>query len=317
MQHLVFDNRDRMPVLGLGTWKSEPGEVYEAVREALRIGYRHVDCAHIYGNEAEIGQAFSDAFAEGVLSRNDLWVTSKLWNDAHAPADVRPAVENTLSNLQLDYLDLYLVHWPVVLAKGLNRPESANDLIGLDELPLSDTWGAMEELVGEGVCRHIGVSNFSISKLKGLVAQARITPEMNQIEMHPYLQQPEMLEFCSNHGIHLTAYSPLGSPDRPHGMKEDDEPVLLEDPAITRIAGRLGATPAQVLIKWAIQRGTAVIPKSTNPQRLKQNLEAVALTLTEEDMEDIGRLDRHRRYIDGTFWALEGSPYTLENLWDE
>jgi len=317
MKALQFVNGDRMPILGLGTWKSAPGEVYNAVKDALRLGYRHIDCAPVYGNEVEIGKALTESFKEGVTSRDQLWITSKLWNNAHAPEDVQPALEKTLADLQIDALDLFLIHWPVVIRKEVLYHQSANDLVALDALPVAKTWPAMEALVDRGLCRHIGVSNFSVAKLEALLKAAKLMPEMNQIELHPYLQQPAMLEFCRSNGILLTAYAPLGSADRPSRLKVKDEPILLEEPAISKIAARHGATPAQVLISWAIHRETAVIPKSVNPGRLKQNLSAVEVSLTPEDMQEMAGLDRHRRYVSGDFWAMEGSPYTIANLWDE
>ena len=317
METLQFANGDQMPILGLGTWKSTPGEVYKAVKEALRIGYRHIDCAPIYGNEAEVGQALADSFKEGVTSRDQLWITSKLWNNSHAPENLQPSLEKTLSDLQIDSLDLYLIHWPVVLRKEVLFHESVNDLIALDDLPIIKTWSVMEEMVDKGLCNHIGVSNFSVAKLKGLLTDGNLKPEMNQIELHPYLQQPAMLEFCKSNGIHLTGYAPLGSADRPERLKVEDEPILLEEPAITTIAERHGITPAQLVLSWAIHRRTAVIPKSVNPGRLKQNLSAAEVSLAQDDMQEIAGLDRHRRYISGTFWAMEGGPYTIANLWDE
>ncbi|MBU1418088.1 MAG: aldo/keto reductase [Proteobacteria bacterium] len=317
MKTLQFGNGDQMPILGLGTWKSAPGDVYRAVKEALRLGYRHIDCAAIYGNEPEIGQALHESFKEGVVHRDQMWITSKLWNNSHASEDVQPALEKTLADLHLGYLDLYLIHWPVVIKKGVVFPESAKDLIGLDVLPISETWKAMEGLVDKSLCRHIGVSNFSIAKLQALLDNAKLKPEMNQIELHPYLQQSAMLDFCSKNGIHLTAYSPLGSSDRPPGMKVKGEPVLLQEPLIATIAKRCGATQAQVLISWAIHRGTAVIPKSVNPERMKQNLGAAEVSLTQNDMEELAGLDRNRRYVSGDFWSPEGSPYTAANLWEE
>jgi len=317
MKILQFDNGDEMPVLGLGTWKSEPGEVYRVVRDAIRTGYRHIDCAPIYGNEEEVGRALRDALEEGVVMRDRLWITSKLWNDSHAPEDVAPALAKTLEDLRLDYLDLYLIHWPVALRKGVYRPESAEDMIPLEDLPIARTWRSMEALAEEGRCRHIGVSNFSIAKLESLLDDARRRPEMNQVELHPYLRQQELVDFCRDRRIHVTAYSPLGSPDRPEGMRARDEPVLLEDPVIAAIAERRGVTPAQVLLAWGIARRTAVIPKSVHAHRLMENLASVEVSLTQSDLEEIAALDRHRRYVDGEFWALEGSPYSVAGLWDE
>jgi alcohol dehydrogenase (NADP+) len=317
MKYLSFANRDQMPVLGLGTWKSKPGEVYQAVKTALKIGYRHIDCAYIYQNEKEIGQAIKESIESGVVSREDLWITSKLWNDAHARHDVRDACEKTLHDLGLKYLDLYLIHWPVALPKGVLLPESGKDLLSLEERPISETWKSMEELVEAGLCKHIGVSNFSIKKLEDLIRFSNLKPEVNQIELHPYLQQPEMLDYCEEHNIFLTAYSPLGSADRPGAMKDEDEPILLNDPVVSAIAESHNASPAQVLIAWAIQRGTSVIPKSVNEDRLKENFTAEKIELSNESMEKLNDLDRQRRYITGSFWAGEGSPYSLSSLWDE
>jgi len=306
-----------MSALGLGTWKSKPGEVYEAVKEAIRQGYRHIDCAYIYGNEAEIGKALQESFAEGVTTREEMWITSKLWNNSHAPEDVLPAIQKTLADLQLEALDLYLVHWPVAFPKEISYPRSTDQILSLEDRPIADTWKEMETLVDKGLCKHIGVSNFSVKKIKELLETARIKPEMNQVELHPYLQQNALVSFCQENGIHLTAYSPLGSPDRPEGLKAEDDPILLQDPTIAEIAERSNGTSAQVLIAWSIHRDTSVIPKSTNPVRIKQNLEASDVQISQEDMQVISTLDRHRRYVDGRFWTMEGSPYTQANLWDD
>ncbi|WP_286743516.1 aldo/keto reductase [Roseivirga sp. UBA1976] len=317
MNQLTFRNGDKIDAIGLGTWKSEPGEVYNAVREAIKIGYRHIDCAWIYKNEKEIGQAFADAFAEGDVTREELFVTSKLWNTYHHPNDVEENIRETLQDLQLDYLDLYLMHWPVAVKKGVGFPEKADDFISLEEIPLIDTWKAMEKLVDLGLTRHIGVSNFNIPKLQELIKEARIVPEMNQVESHPLLAQTELLEFCKKHDILYTAYSPLGSRDRSAGMKNNDEPDMFKLPRIQAIAKNHGVHPAQILIKWAEARGTCVIPKSVNPQRLKANLESANIPLSDYEIMEINKLDMGYRYIDGKFWEREGGPYTAESLWND
>jgi alcohol dehydrogenase (NADP+) len=317
MKKLLFENGDLIPTLGLGTWKSKPGEVFDAVIAAITMGYRHIDCAPIYGNEKEIGAAFKKCFDTNIVKREELWVTSKLWNDQHKEEDVIPALKKTLSDLQLNYLDLFLIHWPVVLKKGLYRPDDANGFVSLDEVPIAETWKGMEAAYESGLAKHIGVSNFSIKKLKDLMALSVVKPEMNQIEMHPYLSQPKMVSFCKEHNIHLTAYSPLGSFDRSPKMKANDEPMLMNDLIIAEIAREHNCSSAQVLIAWAIQRGTAVIPKSVNPARMKQNLEATKITLAQSAIERIEKLNRNYRFIDGTFWTVKDGPYTIANLWDE
>ena len=317
MRTIPFPGGDAMPALGLGTWKSAPGEVGAAVREAVRIGYRHIDCASIYGNEREIGTALAAAIADGDVTRAELWITSKLWCDRHAKKHVAPALKQTLEDLQLDYLDLYLVHWPIALKKGKLMPERAKDLIPLDKLPLAETWQGMEAAQQAGLTRQIGVSNLSVKKLRALCETATVRPSMNQVELHPYLAQLELLSTCSELGVGLTAYSPLGSQDRPEALRVEGERNLLADPLVIEIAEGIGATPAQVLLAWALQRGTAVIPKSVNPGRLAENLAAAELTLGPMDRQRLGALDAHRRYVTGDFWAVSGGPYTLANLWDE
>ncbi len=317
MHFFPLASGDRIPALGLGTWKSAPGAVYAAVKEALAAGYRHIDCAPAYQNEAEVGQAIAEAMAAGTAKRQELWLTSKLWNNAHAPDQVQPALEKTLADLRVDWLDLYLIHWPVAFKPGVMFPQRPEDCIPLDALPIRETWKALEACVNKGLVRNIGVCNFSVAKLAALCAQAAIQPAMNQIELHPYLQQTAMLAFCRERNIQVTAYSPLGSGDRPAGMKKSDEPTLLDNPIVLRIAAKHGITPAQTLLAWGLGRKTVVIPKSVNPERLRQNLAAADVTLDAQDMAEMAALDRGYRFVDGSFFAGSGSPYTLANLWDE
>jgi len=309
------------PALGLGTWKSSPGEVGGAVRCALELGYRHIDCASIYGNQAEIGLALASAFRDGVVQRDQLWITSKLWNDCHEPQQVRTALLRSLADLGLEWLDLYLIHWPVAHRHGVLMPSQGRDLVSLAEQPLAATWAAMEELVEAGLVRHIGVSNMGIAKLEQLMATARIRPEHNQVERHPYLQQNALLEFCHQHSIGVTAYAPLGSPPSgspPSGTPSPESPAsLFTDPVITAIAKAHGASPSQVLLAWGLATGTAVIPKSVRRARLASNLAATALQLSNEELQRIAGLDRQHRFVDGGFWALPGGPYRRTELWDE
>ena len=200
-----------MPAIGLGTWRSEKGEVGAAVLSAIKVGYRHFDCSPIYGNEKEIGEAFSMAFREGLVKRQELWITSKLWNDNHAKEHVLPALRQTLADLQLDYLDLYLIHWPVAFRHGVVMPKEENNFLKPEEAPLDKTWKGMEAALAEGLARHIGVSNFSSARLEKLLEVAEHAPEVNQVECHPFLAQKELLEVCKRHGVVLTGYCPLGS----------------------------------------------------------------------------------------------------------
>ena len=317
MRTATFANGDRMPLLGLGTWKSAPGEVGAAVREAIRLGYRHIDCASVYGNEPEVGEAIGGAIAAGEVTREELWITSKLWCNAHGCDNVEPALRRTLADLGLAWLDLYLIHWPVPIKPGVAFPASGEDLLPPAQLPLADTWAGMEAAQEAGLTRHIGVSNFSSRKLRDLITHCRIRPEVNQVERHPLLQQPQLLADCATAGVHVTAYSPLGSGDRPAALKGADEPVLLENPVIVAIAAEHGCSPAQVLIAWHLQGGLSTLPKSVNQARLRENLAAAEIELSAADLERIGELDQHLRLVDGSFWLLEGSPWSLQTLWDE
>lgn len=317
MHTLKFANKDEMPALGLGTWKSSPGEVKQAIIHAIEIGYRHIDCAAIYKNEAEIGEAINECINRGLVKREELWITSKLWNDAHKKSDVRNALQKTLTDLGLDYLDLYLIHWPVAFKNGTEFPQSSEGYLTLTDAPLSETWEAMQELREEGLVRHIGTSNFSQKKLQHLIDLGGQKPEVNQVELHPYLQQQALLDFCLANDIHVTAYSPLGSMDRPDAFKKEGEPVPLKNETILDIAKSNQISPAQVLIRWQLQRNISVIPKSTNPARLKENFNSLGVELSQSQMNEIAALDQHKRIIDGSFFLAPEKGYTLESLWDE
>ncbi|WP_372644580.1 aldo/keto reductase [Ancylomarina sp.] len=314
MGFLKYSNGDQMPVLGLGTWRSDSDDVRRAVKKAIELGYRHIDCAAIYGNEKEIGEAIREAIAENIVVREELWITSKLWSNAHGSENVIPALKQSLSDLQLDYLDLYLIHFPIGIKSNAVLPVKTEDFA---EYPIADTWKGMEAAFEEGLARHIGVCNFSVVKLEKLMQTAQIKPEMNQVEIHAYMQQLALVDFCKANGILLTAYAPLGSSDRPEHLKSKDEPVLLNDEQINAIAKEKGVSTAQVLLAWILKRGISAIPKSVNPARLEQNLAAVELVLSDVDMDEIKTINKDRRYIDGRIWYINKGPVTYRNLWDE
>ncbi len=301
-----------IPALGLGTWKSEPGEVGDAILSAIRAGYKHFDCAPIYGNEKEIGEAFSKAFSEGLVKREEIFVTSKLWNDNHLSGQIVPALRQTLSDLQLGYLDLYLIHWPIALKHGKTFPETADDFLKPEEAPITETWAGMEECRELGLARHIGVSNFSPARLENLIAAASHAPEVNQVECHPFHTQNALLEACEKHSVILTSYCPLGSGKEKGG----DVPDLFTNETIAKIAKRHLCSPAQIALAWAIGRGTVAIPKSTDETRQKENLAAAAIHLTPEEIAVVNALDQGYRFIDGTVWAENESPYTVDWLWE-
>ena len=305
-----------MPALGLGTWKSPDDEVYRAVRSAVEAGYRHIDCAAIYQNEQAVGRALTDAFKAGDATREDLWVTSKLWNDSHAAERVRPALEESLRRLRLEFLDLYLIHWPVGLRRGAPFPPRSEDFVPFHDLDLGSTWSAMLKLQDEELVREVGVSNFSKQKLERVRDATGRTPAVNQVELHAYLQQNALVDACKELGVAVTAYSPLGSPDSAAMFGRKDDVLLVAHPTIQAIATEQSATPGQVLIAWALARGTSVIPKSTNPARIAENWAAQDVTLTPENMKALATLEQNRRMIDGSLW-FAGEGYSAETLWNQ
>jgi alcohol dehydrogenase (NADP+) len=309
-----------MPAIGLGTFGSDhvsADQVATAVEDALAMGYRHVDCASVYGNEDRIGAALATAFRGG-LKREELWVVSKLWNDKHGETDVIPSCRKSLADLRLDYLDMYLVHWPF---PNFHPPGCAVDSRSPDARPyihenFMRTWRQMEKLVDLGLTRHIGTSNMTIPKLQLLLRDARIRPAVNEMELHPHFQQPELFEFVRANGIEPVGYSPLGSPGRPERDRTPGDTVDLEDPVIGGIARRLGVHPAAVCIRWAVQRGQTPIPFSIHPRNYRANLEAATgEPLTEADMAAIAGIDRNCRLIKGqVFLWKQDQPWG--DLWD-
>jgi len=305
-----------MPSFGLGTWLSQPGEVGAAVKTALNAGYKHIDCARAYCNEAEVGEAFNEFFTSpGAAKREDIYIVTKLWVKEFNM--VKEACQRQLKLLQLDYLDLYLMHLPYEVDENIEGvvPENGVGLIGYNPDRVAEVWREMEKLVEEGLVKSIGISNFTCKKIENLLATSpKIVPATNQVELHPYLPQNQLLKYCTEKGIILTAYSPLGGPGRPGVMKSDDEPFLLQDETVGSIAKKHDATPAQVLFMWAIKRGTPVIPKSTNEKRIKENLACLSVNLDDEDMAKLNGIPTRYRYIK-QFWAIKPGD-ALDSIWD-
>lgn len=315
MKNLTFANGDKLPILGLGTWKSKPGEVKQAVLWAIEAGYRHIDAAAIYQNEEEVGQGIAEAIKSGLVKREELFVTSKLWNNSHKYEDIQPALEKTLSDLGLDYLDLYLVHWPIAFKRGIGFAKTRDEFYTYLDVPLTQTWEGMQAVKKAGLTKHIGVSNFNQEKLREVMSIDGQIPEMNQVEMHPYLPQKGLVQFCIENGILMTAYSPLGSPDSRNESHAND-PVLLKDPVIEIIAKKHNASMGQVLIAWSIARDIAVIPKSVNQGRIKENLKAASIKLDQNDMMELDDIGVEFRFINGKFFTGAESPYKLSDLFE-
>ena len=276
----------RMPALGFGTLIPDPAVTITATTAALEAGFRHFDCAERYSNEREVGQALQAGLAAANIAREDVFVTTKLWNSNHRPERVEPAFEASLDRLELKYLDLYLVHTPFAFQSGDEQdPRDQNGNVLYDhDVTLFDTWKAMEGLVDHGKCRAIGLSDVGLSKLKPIYESARVKPAVVQVEAHPYLPETELLEFCKEKGIVLLAFAPLG-----HGMR----PGPLEDPVILAIAARVGKTAGQVLLAWAVQRGTALLTTPRNAARARENFDISALP--EDALDEINRIQTRQR----------------------
>ncbi|CAK1364758.1 unnamed protein product [Cercospora beticola] len=272
---------DAIPLLGFGTWNLKQPNTSEAVSWAIQVGYRHIDCAAAYGNEEEVGKGLADGLKKTGLKREDLWITSKLWNDHHAPEAVQEGLDLSLQKLGLDYLDLYHMHWPVASGAG-----------GKNQIYYLKTWESMVKQFEAGKTRHIGVSNFSPKQLTDLLNNTSTPPHVHQFETHPYLQQKEWVEWHANHNIHVTAYSPLAGTNPTY--KEGDKPEpLLRSPVLHKIAKKRGCTPAQVALQWGMSRGTSVIPKSIHKEYIEGNFHASECVLKKKDFKKLSKLGEY------------------------
>eukprot|EP00252_Welwitschia_mirabilis_P008823 TRINITY_DN21023_c0_g1_i1.p1 TRINITY_DN21023_c0_g1~~TRINITY_DN21023_c0_g1_i1.p1 ORF type:complete len:352 (+),score=55.96 TRINITY_DN21023_c0_g1_i1:518-1573(+) len=323
--YFVLNTGQRIPAVGLGTWQADGNMCTEAVRAALKVGYRHFDCAHLYGNEVEVGQALKEALNGGIpgLRRDDIFVTSKLWCTTNAPKRVETSLRVCLKNLGLTYLDLYLVHWPVSFSFGDATDPPRKPGGEWKTMRLKATWQAMECLVEKGLVSAIGVSNFSVQQIQELLSFAKIVPAVNQVELHPLWRQDELLKFCQSKGIHVSAHTPLGVPaGNPlndcgsSGEEECETPrivfrrcrsvhlPMLKSSIISGIAARLHKTPEQVILRWGLQRGTSVLPRSLKPDRIKTNFDIFNWTLSEDDWKKINSLEPQYRLIDSGYPSM-------------
>jgi alcohol dehydrogenase (NADP+) len=317
----VTNTGDRIPLVGLGTFGSDKfsGEqIATTVKDAISKGYRHLDCASVYGNEKEIGKALKEVFDSGLVKREELWITSKVWNDKHGDGDVLRSCAESLKDLQIDYLDLYLIHWPF---PNFHAPGCDVSARNPDSKPYihenyMKTWRQMEGLCKTGLVRNIGTSNMTIPKMKLLLRDCDIRPACSEMELHPHFQQEDLFIYTLDNQIIPIGYSPVGSPARPERDRTPADTVDTEDPVILRIARRLEVHPAVVCIRWAIQRGQIPIPFSTTPGNYLANLKAaISGSLTNEEMDEIKGIDKNCRLVKGHVFLWKDGQ-TWQDLWD-
>ncbi|PSS19125.1 NADP-dependent D-sorbitol-6-phosphate dehydrogenase [Actinidia chinensis var. chinensis] len=304
---ITLNNGFKMPVMGLGVWRMDGKDIKNLLINAIKLGYRHFDCAADYKNEAEVGEALAEAFQTGLVKREDLFITTKLWNSDHG--HVVEACKDSLKKLQLDYLDLYLVHFPVATRHtGVGETGSALGDDGVLDInttiSLETTWHAMENLVSMGLACSIGISNYDIFLTRDCLAYAKVKPAVNQIETHPYFQRESLVKFCQKHGVCVTAHTPLG------GAVANTEwfgsPSCLDDPVLKGLAEKYKKTVAQIVLCWGIQRNTVVIPKSSKLERLEENIQVFDFQLAKEDMDLIKSIDRnYRTNQPAKFWGID------------
>ncbi|XOV78524.1 MAG: aldo/keto reductase [Aestuariibacter sp.] len=301
-------SQKEMPKVGLGLWKIAPEDCAQAVYEAIEVGYRHLDSACDYGNEKQVGEGIKRAIDDGLCTRDDLWITSKLWNTYHAKEHVQLALEKSLDDLGLDYLDLYLIHFPIAQTfvpfeeryppEWFVDPNAAEPKMAFAKVPLYETWQAMEACVTAGLSTHIGVCNYNSGLLQDLMNYAQIKPYTLQIESHPYLTQERLISLAQGYGLNVTAFSPLGALSYLELDMAGQNESVLEQVVVKQAAERLGKTPAQVVLRWNVQRGCSIIPKSSKLHRLKENLSIFDFALNEQEMQAISALNANRRFND-------------------
>ena len=316
---------DAIPPIGFGFWKVAREDAANVAYQAIEAGYRHLDCAADYGNEIEVGEGIARAIAEGLVTRDDLWITSKLWNTFHDPAHVEEGCRKSLDDLGLDYLDLYLIHFPIALEyvpiaeryppEWIHDPKAANPQMQRAKVPLHATWGAMEALAGKGLVRQIGVCNYNSGLIHDLMSYAKVQPYALQIEAHPYLVQEKLVRLAKDYGLEVTAFSPLGAVSYVEIDMAGREDSVLTAPPVVAAAKAHGKTPAQVVLRWAIQRGTGAIPKTSKAERMRENLAIMDFALQDAEMAAITALDRGKRFNDpGVF--TEAAFNTFHPIYD-